>query len=117
MLACTQATLFKMGQRVIAENAGVQKIEYALPNRHYIPVDMKYIGIDNTTPLSTFLIRLSQILHDFIIFRRVFLFGCSSWLCLGCGWVWWLENIRPRDELHMQHAQQPRKNSAAELEE
>lgn len=39
-----------MGQRIIAENAGVQSVSYALPNKHYIPVDMKYIGIDNLTP-------------------------------------------------------------------
>ena len=41
-----------MGQRVIAENAGVESVTYKLPNKHYIPVDMKYIGVDNTTPLS-----------------------------------------------------------------
>lgn len=39
-----------MGQRIIAENAGVQSVSYALPNKHYIPVDMRYIGIDNLTP-------------------------------------------------------------------
>ena len=39
-----------MGQRVLAENAGVKTVEYTLPNKHYIPVDMKYIGVDNTTP-------------------------------------------------------------------
>jgi len=41
-----------MGQRVIAENAGVETVTYTLPNKHYIPVDMKYIGIDNTTPVN-----------------------------------------------------------------
>lgn len=45
-----QATLFKMGQRVIAENAGVDQVTYQLPNKHYIPVDMKYLGVDNLTP-------------------------------------------------------------------
>jgi urate oxidase len=39
-----------MAQRVIAENAGVQDVTYKLPNKHYIPVDMKYIGVDNLTP-------------------------------------------------------------------
>ena len=39
-----------MGQRVLAENAGVESVRYVLPNKHYIPVDMKYIGVDNTTP-------------------------------------------------------------------
>jgi hypothetical protein len=41
-----------MGQRVIAENAGVVSVTYKLPNKHYIPVNMNYIGVDNTTPLS-----------------------------------------------------------------
>lgn len=45
-----QATLYKMGERVIAENAGVEEATYKLPNKHYIPVDMKYLGVDNLTP-------------------------------------------------------------------
>lgn len=49
-----QATLFKMAQRVIAENAGIQDVSYALPNKHYIPVDMRYLGIDNLTPYVFF---------------------------------------------------------------
>ncbi|KAJ3807285.1 hypothetical protein F5876DRAFT_48361 [Lentinula aff. lateritia] len=48
--ASVQATLYKMGQRIIAENAGVQTVSYALPNKHYIPVDMSYMGVDNLTP-------------------------------------------------------------------
>jgi len=48
--ASVQATLYKMGQRLIKENAGVDRATYSLPNKHYIPVDMKYIGIDNTSP-------------------------------------------------------------------
>jgi hypothetical protein len=43
-----------MGQRIIAENAGVKEVTYVLPNKHYIPVDMKYIGIDNLTPYVSF---------------------------------------------------------------
>jgi urate oxidase len=39
-----------MAQRMLAENAGVMSVRYVLPNKHYIPVDMKYIGVDNTTP-------------------------------------------------------------------
>lgn len=39
-----------MAQRVLAENAGVESVRYVLPNKHYIPVDMNYIGVDNTTP-------------------------------------------------------------------
>jgi urate oxidase len=47
-----QATLYKMAQRVIAENKCVDSVTYKLPNKHYIPVDMTYIGKDNITPLS-----------------------------------------------------------------
>jgi hypothetical protein len=39
-----------MAQRIIAENVGVQDVTYSLPNKHYIPVDMRYIGLDNLTP-------------------------------------------------------------------
>ncbi|EAU84962.2 uricase [Coprinopsis cinerea okayama7 len=45
-----QATLYKMAQRIIAENGGIQDVTYTLPNKHYIPVDMRYIGVDNLTP-------------------------------------------------------------------
>ncbi|EKM77907.1 hypothetical protein AGABI1DRAFT_42333 [Agaricus bisporus var. burnettii JB137-S8] len=48
--ASVQATLFKMGQRIIEENGGIREVRYALPNKHYIPVNMEYIGIDNLTP-------------------------------------------------------------------
>ncbi|KAL4062190.1 hypothetical protein V8B97DRAFT_2088634 [Scleroderma yunnanense] len=50
--ASVQATLFKMAQRIVTENSGVQTVSYTLPNKHYIPVDMKYIGMDNTTPAN-----------------------------------------------------------------
>jgi hypothetical protein len=43
-----------MAQRVLAGNAGVESVRYVLPNKHYIPVDMKYIGVDNTTPYVPF---------------------------------------------------------------
>ncbi|KAF9483251.1 uricase [Pholiota conissans] len=48
--ASVQATLYKMGERIIAENAHVKSVSYSLPNKHYVPVDMKYIGVDNMTP-------------------------------------------------------------------
>jgi len=51
--ASVQATLYKMAQKVIAENAHIASVTYTLPNKHYIPVDMKYIGIDNLTPANT----------------------------------------------------------------
>ncbi|TBU54785.1 uricase [Dichomitus squalens] len=48
--ASVQATLYKMGQRIIAENPHITSVTYKLPNKHYVPVDLKYIGIDNTSP-------------------------------------------------------------------
>jgi len=48
--ASVQATLYKMGERVIAENRGIERVNYVLPNKHYVPIDMKYIGVDNLTP-------------------------------------------------------------------
>ncbi|KAG6872885.1 hypothetical protein C0995_005590 [Termitomyces sp. Mi166 len=46
------ATLYKMAQTVLTQNSGVQVVNYSLPNKHYIPVDMRYIGIENVTPPS-----------------------------------------------------------------
>ncbi|EJD06754.1 uricase [Fomitiporia mediterranea MF3/22] len=48
--ASVQATLFRMATEIIKENQHVQRASYALPNKHYVPVDMKYIGVDNMTP-------------------------------------------------------------------
>ncbi|KAJ7266600.1 hypothetical protein C8J57DRAFT_1328279 [Mycena rebaudengoi] len=48
--ASVQATLFTMAQLIIAENAQVQSVSYALPNKHYIPVDMSYLGVENVIP-------------------------------------------------------------------
>jgi urate oxidase len=39
-----------MAQLIIAENAQVQSVSYALPNKHYIPVDMSYLGVENVIP-------------------------------------------------------------------
>ncbi|KAJ7653704.1 hypothetical protein DFH06DRAFT_524787 [Mycena polygramma] len=47
--ASVQATLFRMA-RLIAQNAHVQTVSYALPNKHYIPVDMAYLGVENLVP-------------------------------------------------------------------
>jgi urate oxidase len=49
-----------MAQRVLAGNAGVESVRYVLPNKHYIPVDMKYIGVDNTTPCVLFSFELGD---------------------------------------------------------
>jgi len=48
--ASVQATLYKMGQRLIAEHGSVSSVGYVLPNKHYIPVDMRYLGIENVKP-------------------------------------------------------------------
>ncbi|KAF5371000.1 hypothetical protein D9615_010027 [Tricholomella constricta] len=48
--ASVQATLYKMAQLLLAQNAGVQSVTYSLPNKHFIPVDMRYIGVENVTP-------------------------------------------------------------------
>ena len=52
-----------MAQRVVSENAFIQTASYALPNKHYIPVDMRYLGVDNLTPLSIlFFFRSSRLI-------------------------------------------------------
>ncbi|KAJ7079185.1 hypothetical protein C8R44DRAFT_654235 [Mycena epipterygia] len=48
--ASVQATLFRMARLILAQNAGVQTVAYALPNKHYIPVDMGYLGVENLVP-------------------------------------------------------------------
>ncbi|EJD48914.1 uricase [Auricularia subglabra TFB-10046 SS5] len=48
--ASVQASLFKMAARLIEENASVTRASYALPNKHYVPVDMKYLGLQNVSP-------------------------------------------------------------------
>ncbi|KAL5504045.1 hypothetical protein ACEPAH_8118 [Sanghuangporus vaninii] len=48
--ASVQATLYKMADQIVQEHKQVLSAAYALPNKHYVPVDMKYIGIDNLTP-------------------------------------------------------------------
>ena len=50
--ASVQATLYKMAQKIISENAHITSVTYTLPNKHYIPVSMDYIGIDNMTPAN-----------------------------------------------------------------
>ncbi|KAI0668033.1 uricase [Trametes maxima] len=48
--ASVQATLYKMAQRIVAEYPHITSVTYNLPNKHYVPVDMKYIGLDNMSP-------------------------------------------------------------------
>jgi urate oxidase len=39
-----------MAPHVLAENARVDTVTYELPNKHYLLVDMVYIGVDNVSP-------------------------------------------------------------------
>ncbi|KAG8978822.1 hypothetical protein FRB94_012892 [Tulasnella sp. JGI-2019a] len=48
--ASVQATLFKMGQKIIEENATVGAVTYKLPNKHYIPVNLSFFGLENVNP-------------------------------------------------------------------
>ncbi|KAI8974623.1 uricase [Trametes punicea] len=48
--ASVQATLYKMAQKIVTEHPHIVSVTYNLPNKHYVPVDMKYIGIDNMSP-------------------------------------------------------------------
>lgn len=45
-----QATLFIMAQRIIADNKSVQSVSYRLPNKHYIPVNLAHVGLENMKP-------------------------------------------------------------------
>lgn len=56
-----------MASRILDENAGVTRVSYELPNKHYIAVDMGYIGIDNTTPYVTELDIMRMIWNDFFL--------------------------------------------------
>jgi hypothetical protein len=51
-----QATLYKMAQRLLELNGFVQSVTYTLPNKHYIPVDLKWASVDNLTPCVSILI-------------------------------------------------------------
>lgn len=43
-----------MAARVIEENASVVRASYALPNKHYVPVDMGYLNKQNLSPPYVF---------------------------------------------------------------
>ncbi|KAG8728597.1 hypothetical protein FRC12_021632 [Ceratobasidium sp. 428] len=45
-----KATMYKMSQKFIAENATANAISYRLPNKHYIPVPLDFIGLANSKP-------------------------------------------------------------------
>ncbi|KAG2223078.1 hypothetical protein INT45_008926 [Circinella minor] len=46
--ASVQATLYLMEQQILAKFPAVNEIYYALPNKHYVGVDMNKFNIDNT---------------------------------------------------------------------
>lgn len=48
--ASVQATLYKMGEQIIEDHEAIGSVTYKLPNKHYVPIDMGYIGVDNLTP-------------------------------------------------------------------
>ncbi len=66
-----------MAELIIAQNPLVQSVKYTLPNKHYVPVDMKYKGIDNLTPLSVSFLPL----HLLFVSARFPPFECSCVLC------------------------------------
>jgi hypothetical protein len=39
-----------MARRILARDQFITSVSYALPNKHYIPVNMQHAGIDNITP-------------------------------------------------------------------
>lgn len=36
------------------DHGAITEVTYKLPNQHYVPVDMRYIGVDNLTPCVEF---------------------------------------------------------------
>jgi len=48
--ASVQATLFKMGQRIVESNTSVHSVSYSLPNKHYIPVNLSHAKLENLKP-------------------------------------------------------------------
>ncbi|KAI8647381.1 urate oxidase [Parasitella parasitica] len=45
--ASVQATLYLMQQQILAKFPAVAEVSYALPNKHYVGVDMSKLNIDN----------------------------------------------------------------------
>lgn len=47
--ASVQATMYRMAEAIIgdAANAAVQDVSFALPNKHYIPIDLGFKGLSN----------------------------------------------------------------------
>ena len=45
--ASVQATLYLMQQQILAKHPEIAEVSYALPNKHYVGVDMSKFNIDN----------------------------------------------------------------------
>ncbi|KAG8974513.1 hypothetical protein FRB90_009756, partial [Tulasnella sp. 427] len=48
--ASVQATMYKMAQDILKENATVSSVTYRLPNKHYVPVNLSFFKLENMTP-------------------------------------------------------------------
>ncbi|KAI7866557.1 hypothetical protein BDF14DRAFT_1743602, partial [Spinellus fusiger] len=46
--ASVQATLYLMQQQILGRYSDIEEISYALPNKHYIGIDLSKFNIDNT---------------------------------------------------------------------
>jgi hypothetical protein len=59
-----------MAQKFLNDDQFIQSVTYTLPNKHYIPVPMDYIGLDNLTPCvpsSFFCLKFPSVLSDFLL--------------------------------------------------
>jgi len=48
--ASVQATLYKAAQRLLEVSGRVASVTYRLPNRHYVPVNLAFAGLENMHP-------------------------------------------------------------------
>jgi urate oxidase len=39
-----------MAQEIISNNKSVHSVSYRLPNKHYIPVSLAHVGLENLKP-------------------------------------------------------------------
>ncbi|ORX81390.1 uricase [Basidiobolus meristosporus CBS 931.73] len=45
--ASVQATMYQMGEKVLVQNVDVREISYALPNKHYLSINLKPFNLPN----------------------------------------------------------------------
>ncbi|BFZ60387.1 hypothetical protein YB2330_001423 [Saitoella coloradoensis] len=48
--ASVQATMYKMCEDILTHCPGIEEVTYALPNKHYVAIDLGAFGLDNLTP-------------------------------------------------------------------